>query len=257
MLTGFTPQPVIKREPGPAIKRKPEIKTEPMGPDTPWAMQAVTIQPKAEQGPRLLRVEPVHKPKRRYPWELEPAAQPEEAPAAQPKPRKAPVVQPKPEKPPRPPRVYRPSAIHHPPKEQQHAPPRWEQRPASTGLPDAGPTPPTSGVEPEAQRRVSARNYAAVEAGLERYGLIDEGRQPDGRALLIHVRKRCRPPFELLNAVRPGTVLQVQRSNQTASLRVRATTPARYYSPGSLVTTLGILVDEADWRSLAAVTNRI
>ena len=232
MLTVFTPPPIIKKEPR-------EIKIEPMGPDTPWAMQAVTVRTGPDQTPKLLRVEPVHKGNRRAPWvkqeeeKEEPAAQVrEEQPAA---------------------RHHRPPAVHHRPVEHPHAPPRWDQRPGQESQEVSRPTAALISKPPPGSRHVSARNYAAVEAGLERYGLIDEGRQSGGRALLVHVRKRCRPPFLLLNAVRPGTVLQVKRSSKTASLRVRSTTPARYYSPGSLVTTLGILVDEADWRSLAAV----
>ena len=233
MLTVFTPPP-IKKEPR-------EIKIEPMGPDTPWAMQAVTVRTGPDQTPKLLRVEPVHKPNQRAPWvkqeeekEEPPAQVREERPAA---------------------RHHRPPAVHHRPVEHPHAPPRWDQQPGQHALEVSRPTtaPTTQSSKPLPIKHVSAPNYAAVEAGLERYGLIDEGKQSGGRALLVHVRKRCRPPFLLLNAVRPGTVLQVKRSSKTASLRVRSTTPARYYSPGSLVTTLGILVDEADWRSLAAV----
>jgi hypothetical protein len=221
MLTVFTPPPTI-------IKKEPrEIKIEPMGPDTPWAMQAVTVRTGPDQTPQLLRVEPVHKGNQRAPWvkQEEPAARTREE---------------------------QPPAVHHRPVEQPHAPPRWDQRPGQHALEVSRSSRPLVSRPPPV-KHVSARNYAAVEAGLERYGLIDEGQQSGGRALLIHVRKRCRPPFLLLNAVRPGTVLQVKRSSKTAKLRVRSTTPARYYSPGSLVTTLEILVDEADWRSLAAV----
>jgi hypothetical protein len=250
MLTVFTPPPIKQEEPSvftpPPIKQEEpvRIKTEPMGPDTPWAMQAVTVQPKPEEPATLLRVEPVHKPKVRYPWEREePAArrikvEPPEKPA-----RRVPSVQ-------------RP--VHHPSREPQHAPPSWDQRPAQATKETAKPGGGTSKGQAPLTKHVSSANYAAVEAGQERYGLIDEGRQPGGRALLIHVRKRSRPPFALLNAVRPGAVLQVKRfSGRSAGLRVRATTPARYYSPGSLVTTLGVLVDEADWQSLTAVVPRI
>ena len=51
--------------------------------------------------------------------------------------------------------------------------------------------------------------------------------------------------------------LVVKRLDQTAALRVRSITPARYYSPGSQVTTLSILVDDTDWRSLTASPSRI
>lgn len=231
------------------------IKTEPMGPDAPWAMQAVTVQPKSEEPPRLLRVEPVHKPKVRGPWERdEPAPQTKKQRQGQLAPPEELVC------------TNRTTdqeerrIIHHLPRQhqQEHAP-RWEQQPqpaetVETENEDANRQTPVS-----PKKHVSAANYAAVEAGLQRYGLIDEGLQAGGgRSLLIHVRKRCRPAFDLLNAVRPGTILQIiKRSGRPASLRVRATTPARYYSPGSVVTTLGIVVDEADWGSLTAVTPRI
>lgn len=237
MLTGFTP-PAIKRE-NPErstveqetlTKRQAVIKREPMGPDTPWAMQAVTVQTGPTEEPRLLRVEPVHKPKEHFPWESEPS---EEGPDLHP---------------------Y-PLSPGHP-----HAPPEWGHRPREPPTPARTNKPALKKKSPSPSRKhVSARNYAAVEAGLERFGLIDEGPQNAGRALLIHVRKRCRPPFLLLNAVRPGTVLHVRRRGQAGltMLRVRSATPARYYSPGAQVTTLSVLVDEADWRSLAADASRI
>lgn len=251
MLIGFTPpavkreppkaKPTVKREPGSTLtgftpakretQAKPVIKREPMGPDTPWVMQTVTVQPEPTEPPRLLRVEPVHPPKQRVPWETQPTPPPE-----------APEQPPLREVRPRPP---------------GHAPPAWDERPREP--PDSGQTSSSAQAPtaPSALRHVCAKNYAAIEAGLERFGLIDEGPQNAGRALLIHVRKRCRPPFLLLNAVRPGTVLHVSRQGKTATLRVRSTTPARYYSPGSQVTTLSLLVDEADWRSLTTSASRI
>ncbi len=238
MLTGFTP-PAIKREKPERstvkqetpTKRQPVIKREPMGPDTPWAMQAVTVQTGPTEEPKLLRVEPVHKPKEHNPWETETKKE------------KGPDLYPYPLPP------------GHP-----HAPPAWDQRPREPPTPARKDRPTLQKQSPSPPRKhVSSRNYAAVEAGLERFGLIDEGPQNAGRALLIHVRKRCRPPFLLLNAVRPGTVLHVRRKGQTGLtlLRIRSTTPARYYSPGAQVTTLSVLVDEADWRSLAADASRI
>ena len=66
-------------------------------------------------------------------------------------------------------------------------------------------------------------------------------------------------PFQLLNQLRPGALLRARRllGGKPGQLRVRYTTPARYYSPGALVTTLAIGVDEADWQSLMAGTRRI
>ena len=227
MLAVFTPPP---------RRIKQEVKTEPMGPDTPWAMQAVTTRTGT---PTLLRVEPVHG-RARAPWvkeERQPNWEKEERQPDQPNWVKE-------ERQPNQP------AVNPYPHAAKHPLPRWDQRPGqeseSTHFTAAQPSKPNPPV-----KHVSSRNYAAVEAGLERFGLIDEGKRSGGRALLVHVRKRCRPAFQLLNAVRAGAVLQVKRSSRTASLRVRSITPARYYSPGSLVTTLEILVDEADWRSLA------
>ena len=103
-------------------------------------------------------------------------------------------------------------------------------------------------------RLVSARNYAAVEADQERYGLIDlAGSSTTGtRQLIVHARKKNPEAFRVLNEIRPGSVLQARRADRRAGLRVRFTTPARYYSPGSKVTTLTVGVDETDWRSLMA-----
>lgn len=226
MLTGFTPPEKL------AKPREPTVKREPMGPDTPWAMQTVTVQTGPAEPPRLLRVEPVHPPKERAPW----------VPVSQ-EPRSAPAVQPLP----------RP--------EHPHAPPEWDQPLQDTPKKQKRGRRPKTETHPTEKpaRHVSARNYAAVEAGLERFGLIHEGLQKGSRTLLVHIRKHCRPPFLLLNAIRPGTVLYVRRRGQsdTAPLRVRSTTPARYYSPGSQVTTLSIVVDEADWQSLAGSASRI
>ena len=144
-----------------------------------------------------------------------------------------------------------------PPRPQQHGPPEWlEPGPAE---PAKGPA--SEGrrkAAPGADRRVCARNYAAIEHDAERYGLIDMGAQPSGRSLLVHARKKCRPAHSLLNAIRPGVLLLASRpGGQPQRLRVRFTTPARYYSPGALVTTLAIGVDEADWQSLMAGTRHI
>lgn len=207
------------------------VKTEPLGPeDTPWAMQAVIRPSKRDRTRVLVRVEPVHPPKQENPWEP-PRRQQEE------------------------PRTERQRPA---PPPQQHAPPPWEDRPDATAPPKA--TAGGAGPSPDKpQKQVCARNYAAVEDGLERYGLIDMGARPTGRSLLVHARKRCRPSYSLLNAVRPGTVLRARPAGggQPATLRVRYTTPARYYSPGALVTTLAVGVDEADWQSLMAGTRRI
>jgi hypothetical protein len=108
------------------------------------------------------------------------------------------------------------------------------------------------GGEGHLQRLVSMRNYAAVDAEQGDYGLIDRGvRQTGVRALVMHGRKRARDRRrDPLAGVRPGTILQVFSSVNGCGgkLRVRYTTPARYYSPGQRVSTMGIGVDERDWR---------
>lgn len=244
MDTLFTPPAVVKQEP--VTEEELRVKNEPLGPaDAPWAMRAVTLPPKRTRPRVIVRIEPVHAPKQEAPWQQAPAQEP--PPGASP----------------RPARKWRQREPTHPgpPREAQHAPPRWEDRQ------DQRKTDPRAkqeaqasiGEGPSSAPRICARNYAAVEEGLERYGLIDMGVRSGGRDLLIHVRKRCRPPFQLLNQVRPGALLRARRllGGQPGQLRVRYTTPARYYSPGALVTTLAIGVDEADWQSLIAGTRRI
>ena len=103
------------------------------------------------------------------------------------------------------------------------------------------------------QRLVSMRNYAAVDAEKGDYGLIDRGvRQTGVRALVMHGRRARKG--DPLAAVRPGTILQVYSSVNGCGgkLRVRYTTPARYYSPGQRVSTMGIGVDERDWLLLTS-----
>lgn len=247
MDTLFTPPAVVKQEP-PTDEEEVRVKNEPLGPaDTPWAMQAVTLPPKRTRPQVIVRIEPVHAPKQEAPWELPPAQEPPPRAPASPRPARK--------------RKQREPTHPGPPREAQHAPPRWEDRPdhRKTEPRAKQEAPPTLGEGLSSASRVCARNYAAVEEGLERYGLIDMGTRSGGRDLLVHVRKRCRPPFQLLNQLRPGALLRARRllGGKPGQLRVRYTTPARYYSPGALVTTLAIGVDEADWQSLMAGTRRI
>ena len=109
---------------------------------------------------------------------------------------------------------------------------------------------------------VTARNYVAVEAGRGDYGLIDMG--PDrmgggGQSVLVHVRRRHPAPWRVLAEIRPGATLQASpvSGGPPVPLRVRYTTPARYYSPGTRITTLSVAVDSADWRCLRADAPRI
>jgi hypothetical protein len=119
------------------------------------------------------------------------------------------------------------------------------------------------------RERVCAKNYAAMDADAGAYGLIGADgalEEPGGvRSLVMHVPRRVQHgkggAHGVLTQVRPGSILRVQRASKRArgespppvrELRVRFTTPARYYGPGSNVTTLGIGVDEDDWRDVVA-----
>ena len=123
------------------------------------------------------------------------------------------------------------------------------------------------------RERVCAKNYAAMDAEGGESGLIGVGgpadSNPDGvRSLVMHVPRKVQHRaggghVRVLNHVRPGSILRVQRvfkrgrDDEEApppvrELRVRFTTPARYYGPGSRVTTLAIGVDEADWQEVLA-----
>lgn len=117
-----------------------------------------------------------------------------------------------------------------------------------------------SGKEPP--RLVCKQNYVAREAATGEYGVIDMGgaEQGGGRSLLLHVPPRNRLPWKTLGAIRPGSTLSVkpaQGGGPARQLRVRFTTPAKYYSPGSRVTTLAVAVDRSDWECLMANAHRI
>jgi hypothetical protein len=125
---------------------------------------------------------------------------------------------------------------------------KWEQEPGD------------SVAAPEDEGRlVSLKNYAAVEAGTGRYGLIDRGVHETGiQTLLMHTPRRRDTEQE--PDVRPGSILRVSstaKGGSSGPLRVRFTTPARYYSPGTRVTTLCIGVDAADWEELMPQRRRI
>lgn len=109
-------------------------------------------------------------------------------------------------------------------------------------------------------RLISAENYAAVEAGGGQYGVIDLGSGGnDTRSVILHVPRGNKEPWQVLARVRPGASLQVRTSPHAPphSLRVRFTTPARYYSPGTKISTLYVAVDAADWMALTAGSSGI
>ena len=201
--------------------------------DTPWAMQAVVV--KDEDGDeRVVRVEPVH-PDSTVPWP--------EPPAVYPRPEPDPMH-------------GAPRWTDPPAPDPMHGPPQWTEQ--ASGQPVRQEIVVALSPSKEKGTAVCARNYAAVEARLERYGLIDMGRSSGGnQALVVHVRKRNREPLEVLNGIRQGCVLRARRRGRDADLRVRFVTPARYYSPGSKITTLCIGVDQSDWQSLIAAPPRI
>jgi hypothetical protein len=140
----------------------------------------------------------------------------------------------------------------------------------------------------DSDRLVCLRNYAAVgidvdaeeptaeprdrKASRKCYGLIDRGQAPEAgvRTLLLHVRggmrkKGKRDGGSIMDTVCPGSILQVYSTSPSSDtgvkgrslLRVRYTTPARYYSPGEKITTLRLGVDAADWQMLMPKYRRI
>ena len=121
------------------------------------------------------------------------------------------------------------------------------------------------GADDEQERLLCMKNYAAVDAEAGNYGLIDRGVRETGiRTLVMHIprtrrgardkRGRLLPAVAPTALVRPGTVLRVRPTMTggaaAGGLRVRYTTPARYYSPGEHVTSLCVGVDASDWQAL-------
>ena len=121
------------------------------------------------------------------------------------------------------------------------------------------------------ERLVCLKNYAAVDAtgggggspgaggGVDdecKYGLIDRGPCKTGiRALVMHSKTKG-----VMDRVKPGTILYVQstaKGGGVGPLRVRYTTPAKYYAPGTRVTTLSVGVDATDWHKLMSERRRI
>lgn len=152
--------------------------------------------------------------------------------------------------------------------------PRWRRMPAAepeeespaAPKPDIKPSPrgPKPRKASQAQDNhnflVCARNYAAVDARRESYGLIDQGLVDAGtRTMIMHVR-RGQPAWDILNTVRPGSILAARSKSGRGSptpLRVRFTTPTKYISPGCKFSTMTVGVDEMDWQSLMAKARRI
>ena len=214
--------------PLPANKKKKTVMVA-MGPtDTPWAMQEVR-----EEDGTTVRVEPTRKP-RKAPWT--PLLLDRVHPSTN---TTGPVL---------------------------HGPPAWSpDRALSESSPkEGGDEKKKKKAGKKGTRQISAQNSAAIEAGAERYGLIDMGPTDSSggssQSLTVHARKCNKMPHTVLNTIRPGSVLFVKRSRRggrTMQLRVRFTTPAKYYSPGAKLSTLSIGVDGVDWQSLIADAHRI
>jgi hypothetical protein len=97
------------------------------------------------------------------------------------------------------------------------------------------------------------------------YGLIDRGPGPVGsgtRCVIMHshAARRNDDQQSATDRVRPGAILRavsVDEGGGSARLRVRFTTPERYYAPGERVTTIRIGVDAVDWDSLTPKQPRL
>ncbi len=97
--------------------------------------------------------------------------------------------------------------------------------------------------------RLCSSRYSAVEIhGF--FGLIDDGPDGAGRALVVHVPRWVRGYWL---DIRQGDTLHVNRADGRAGgvLTVLATGRHKYYSPGRRVTTCTVLVPEEQWAPFA------
>ena len=100
--------------------------------------------------------------------------------------------------------------------------------------------------------KIQSQNYSAMEIN-GKYGLIDMGVTASGiRSFICHVPKSKNMHYPL-NNVKTGNIIHVIKrgTRESVMLRVRYTTPTRYYSPGTKITTLTIGTDERDWSKLS------
>jgi len=134
----------------------------------------------------------------------------------------------------------------------RHAP--WKQEVTPEPAPEKRQEEPTEAEPP-------SRTYAAFEAERGEYGLIDRGEMDTGETqiLLLKVARGTKEPWRVLERIRPGETMTVRRGKgqPPVPLRVRYTTPARYYPPGRKVTSLAVGVDASDWRALGTGAIRI
>ncbi len=142
--------------------------------------------------------------------------------------------------------------------EKEDVPERKPRRPKGPWKPRVPPTAPNS--KHFDSKLLCAKNYAALDPARESFGLIDQGlSNPGTRALILHVLPRRNAP-QILGHIKPGMMLPaISKSGRggTTALRVRFTTPTRYFAPGSKVSSLTVGVDETDWQSLMAKAHRI
>lgn len=111
-------------------------------------------------------------------------------------------------------------------------------------FPDA----PTQERAEDDDARVSSSHYAAVEVH-GWFGLIDHGCPSKGVRELVAHTPRNNGGYTL-DRLRAGQQIKVQPTSgprHQEDLRVRFTTPARYYAPGARITTLAVGVDDSAW----------
>ena len=100
--------------------------------------------------------------------------------------------------------------------------------------------------------RIQSKNYSAIEKH-GRFGLIDMGiASPGVRCLTLHIPKSRNFLFPL-NNLKVGDIINVIKrdTNESLTLCLCFTTPSRYYSPGTRITTLTIGVDERAWSKVS------
>ena len=105
-------------------------------------------------------------------------------------------------------------------------------------------------AERVAQQRLREKNYSAVEAH-GWFGLIDSGCPSKGVRELVAHTPRHNGGFTL-DRLRAGQEIHLRsaKNEDGAAIRIRFTTPERYYAPGRKITTLSIGVDDAAWLRL-------
>lgn len=112
---------------------------------------------------------------------------------------------------------------------------------------------PASLSEARRASTLCSKNYSAMEATTGKYGIIDNGLAQQGIHELIAHIPRLKREYEF--DMRPGDTIQIRSiwsksKKDTIPMRVIFTSPSRYYSPGTKVTSLLIGVLESDWQKV-------